>query len=132
MHKILQPDSWKPPIGYANGVLAEGKQIYVAGQIGWTADSKMISSDLVDQVKQALQNIVDVLNEGDAQPAHVTRMTWFVTDKKEYLAKAKEIGQAYREVFGKHFPAMSLVQVADLLEDDAKVEIEATAVIPSE
>lgn len=128
--KILQPGQWAKPKGYANGVVASGRSIYIAGQIGWTAEQKMVSSDLTEQVKQALLNIKAVLNEASAIPAHLVRMTWFVINKKEYLAAQKSIGLVYREVIGDHYPAMSLLEVKGLLEDDAKVEIEATAVIP--
>lgn len=125
----LHPSGWKPAKGYANGIVAEGRTIFVGGQIGWTGDQVFESDDFVDQTRQALKNIVAVLAEAGAGPERLTRLTWFVTDKREYLDRLPEIGQAYREVLGKHFPAMSLVQVVALVEDRAKVEIEATAVV---
>lgn len=131
-HQLLHPSHWKPAIGYANGVLASGQTVFVGGQIGWNADQVFESDDFVVQVNQALQNIVAILKEASAGPEHIVRLTWYVTDKKEYLARLKEVGAAYREVLGKHFPAMTMVQVAGLVEDEAKVEIEATAVIPAE
>ncbi|MBS3667180.1 RidA family protein [Vreelandella sp. F11] len=130
-HQLLHPSHWKPAIGYANGVLASGQTVFVGGQIGWNADQVFESDDFVVQVNQALQNIVAILKEASAGPEHIVRLTWYVTDKREYLARLKEVGGAYREVLGKHFPAMTMVQVAGLVEDQAKVEIEATAVIPA-
>ena len=112
-------------------MLATGQTVFVGGQIGWNADQVFESDDFVVQVNQALQNIVAILKEANAGPEHIVRLTWYVTDKKEYLARLKEVGAAYREVLGKHFPAMTMVQVAGLVEDEAKVEIEATAVIPA-
>jgi enamine deaminase RidA (YjgF/YER057c/UK114 family) len=129
--QFLQPKGWKPPKGYANGVLAEGRVVFVAGQVGWTENSEIVSSDFVAQVERALMNIVAILAEGGAEPRHLTRMTWFVTDKESYVSRQREIGEAYRRVIGRHFPAMTLVVVKDLLEEGAKVEIEATAVIPA-
>jgi len=128
---ILQPKNWPAPKGYANGVAAEGRQIFIAGQIGWNEKAKLVSNDLVAQVKQALSNIVQVLAQAGGEPRHLVRLTWYLTDKAEYVARQKEIGQAYRRMIGRHFPAMSAVIVAGLLEDGAIVEIEATAVIPS-
>jgi enamine deaminase RidA (YjgF/YER057c/UK114 family) len=128
--QILQPKDWAAPKGYSNGVAAEGRQICIAGQIGWTAQAKLVSADFVAQVEQALANIVAVLAEVGGTPAHIVRMTWYLTDKPEYMARQKEIGDAYRRVIGRHFPAMTAVVVAGLIEDGAKVEIEATAVIP--
>ena len=130
-HQLLHPSHWKAAVGYANGVLAAGQSVFVGGQIGWNADQVFESDDFVFQVNQALQNIVAILKEADAGPEHIVRLTWYVTDKREYLARLKEVGAAYREVLGKHFPAMTMVQVAGLVEDQAKVEIEATAVIPA-
>ena len=130
-HQLLHPSHWKAAVGYANGVLASGQSVFVGGQIGWNADQVFESDDLVVQVNQALQNIVAILKEANAGPEHIVRLTWYVTDKQEYLARLKEVGTAYREVLGKHFPAMTMVQVAGLVEDQAKVEIEATAVIPA-
>jgi enamine deaminase RidA (YjgF/YER057c/UK114 family) len=130
MLRTLQPEGWTPPLGYANGVLAEGRQIYVGGQIGWNAQSVFESDDLVHQIRQTLLNIVAVLKAGGAEPAHLTSMTWYFTDKREYLSRQKEIGAVYREVIGRHYPAMAALQVSALMEDRAKVEIQAIAVIP--
>jgi enamine deaminase RidA (YjgF/YER057c/UK114 family) len=127
---ILQPKHWLPPKGYANGIAAQGRQVFVAGQIGWDAQGKIVSGDFVAQVEQALSNIVQVLAQGGGEPRHIVRMTWYLTDKAEYIACQKDIGAAYRRVIGKHFPAMTAVVVAGLLEPGAQVEIEATAVIP--
>lgn len=129
-HQLLHPSHWKRAVGYANGMLAEGKTVFVGGQIGWNADQVFETDDFVGQIEQALRNIVAVLREANAQPEHLVRLTWYVTDKAEYLTRLTEVGEAYRAVLGKHFPAMTMVQVADLIEDEAKVEIEATAVIP--
>jgi enamine deaminase RidA (YjgF/YER057c/UK114 family) len=128
--KLLQPPGWKPPRGYANGVLASGRQVYVGGQVGWNEDQMFTSSDFVDQVRQALLNVCAVLAEADAGPEHVVRLTWYVTDKQAYLSRLQDVGTAYREVMGRHYPAMTMVQVVALVEDQALVEIEATAVIP--
>ena len=128
--RVLQPPDWALPRGYTNGIEAEGKLVFVAGQIGWNGQSEFETDDFAGQVRQALANIVAVLAEAGADPQHITRMTWYITDKREYLASLSEIGAAYRETIGANFPAMTLVQVAALLEDRAKVEIEATAVIP--
>ena len=127
--KVLQPKHWAPAKGYANGVEATGRQIFVAGQIGWNAVQQFESDDFVVQAEQALRNIAAVLAEAGAEPCHVVRLTWYVTDKAEYLARGKDLGAAYRRVFGRHFPAMTAVQVTALIEDRAKVEIEATAVV---
>lgn len=132
MHKILQPEGWARPKGYSNGMSASGESIFVAGQIGWNKDCEFESDDFVDQCRMALQNIVDVLNVAGAGPEHITRMTWYVTDKHEYLSRGADLGQAYREIIGKNFPVMSAVQVVALMEDRAQVEIEVTAVKPSE
>lgn len=129
-HKQLQPEGWLPPRGYANGIEARGRQIYVGGQIGWNAQCKFETDDLVAQIKQALSNCVAVLGVAGGGAEHIVRMTWYLKDKKEYVARLKEIGAVYREVMGRNYPAMSAVQVADLIEDAAKVEIEVTAVIP--
>jgi enamine deaminase RidA (YjgF/YER057c/UK114 family) len=129
--QILQPEHWAQPRGYSNGVVAEGRIIFVAGQIGWNADAELVSSDFVDQTRQALSNITAVLAEAGSTPSQITRLTWYVVDKQQYLKAARQIGAVYREIIGDHYPAMSLVVVADLLEDGALVEIEATAVIPS-
>jgi enamine deaminase RidA (YjgF/YER057c/UK114 family) len=127
--ELLHPKAWPRPSGYSNGVAVEGRQIFVAGQVGWTARQEIVSDDFVAQVEQALRNVVEILAEADARPDDLVRLTWYVTDKREYLARAAEVGQVYRRVIGRHFPAMTLVQVAGLVEDRAKVEIEATAVV---
>lgn len=127
---ILQPPGWPAPRGYSNGILARGTQVYVAGQIGWDAQGRFAATTLAGQVKQALENICAVLAQAGAGPAHVVRLTWFVTSRSEYYAQLKEIGAAYRAVMGKNFPVMSVVEVVALMEAQAKVEIEATAVIP--
>jgi len=129
--QMLQPKDWARPKGFANGIAAQGRQIFVAGQVGWDARQVFASDDFVAQTEQALRNIVEVLAEADARPEHLVRLTWYVTDKREYIARARELGQAYRRVIGRHFPAMTLVQVVALVEDRAKVEIEATAVVPA-
>ena len=128
--KILQPPGWTAPRGYANGVMVSGAQVFVAGQIGWNARCQFDSDDLVAQVRQALVNVNAVLAQAGATPAHITRMTWYVTDKREYLARGKEIGAAFRELVGSYAIAMTAVQVVALMEDRAKVEIEVTAVLP--
>jgi len=129
--QILNPAEWTKPKGYANGIAVEGRQVFVAGQIGWNAEASFDSDDLVDQTRQALRNIVRVLAEAGARPEHIVRLTWYVVDKRDYMTRNADIGKVYREILGRHYPAMTLVQVAALLEDRAKVEIEATAVIPS-
>jgi enamine deaminase RidA (YjgF/YER057c/UK114 family) len=130
MHTILQPEGWAKPVGYANGIAARGRQIFVAGQVGWTGQCRFETDDFVGQVRQTLQNIVAVLAEAGARPDHLTTMTWYFTDKAEYLANLRGIGEVYREVIGRHYPAMAAVQVMALVEDRAKVEIQATAVVP--
>jgi enamine deaminase RidA (YjgF/YER057c/UK114 family) len=128
--QTLQPAGWAEPKGYANGVAAGGRQVFVAGQIGWNAKCQFETDDFVGQVQQALANVVAVLAEAGARPEHIVRMTWYVTDKREYLARGREVGRAYRELIGDYAVAMSAVQVAALMEDRAKVEIEVTAVLP--
>ena len=128
--QLLQPAHWARPKGYANGVAVRGRQVFVAGMIGWDAQCQFHSDDLVAQVRQALQSIVEVLAEAGAQPEHIVRMTWYVTDKREYLRRSKEIGAAFRETIGSFNAAMTAVQVVALIEDRAQVEIEVTAVIP--
>lgn len=130
MHMILQPEGWAKPAGYANGVAASGRQVFVGGQVGWNAQCRFETDDFVGQVKQTLENVVTVLAEAGARPEHITTMTWYFTDKAEYLGNLKGIGQVYREIMGKHFPAMAAMQVVALVEDRAKIEIQATAVIP--
>lgn len=131
VHEILHPANWARPKGYSNGVAAAGRTVFVAGQVGWNEAQAFETDDLAGQVRRCLENIVAVLAEAGAGPEHLVRLTWWVSDKAEYLANLKAIGQAYRDVVGRHFPAMSLVQAAALVEDGAKVEIEATAVIPN-
>ena len=128
--QVLLPPGWPRPKGYANGVAVSGRQIYVAGMIGWDAHWQFHTDDLAGQARQAMQNIVEVLAAGGAKPEHIVRMTWYITDKKEYLAQQAEIGKAYRELIGSFSVAMTAVQVAALIEDRAKVEIEVTAVVP--
>lgn len=128
--EILQPAGWARPKGYSNGIVAQGRQVFIAGQIGWDAEGRFADGGLAGQVKQALLNIIAVLEEAGGTPEHIVRLTWFVTSREEYLAGLREIGAAYRSVMGKHFPVMSVVQVVALMEADAKVEIEATAVVP--
>ena len=128
--EILLPDGWPRPRGYSNGVVARGRQVFIAGQIGWDREGRFPSARLGDQVKQALENVIAVLAEAGGRPEHVARMTWFLTSRDEYHAELKQIGAAYRTVMGRHFPAMTAVQVVALMEAQAKIEIEATAVIP--
>jgi enamine deaminase RidA (YjgF/YER057c/UK114 family) len=128
--QVLLPAGWPRPKGYANGVAVSGRQVYVAGMIGWDGQGRFHTDELAGQVRQALQNVVEVLKEGGAGPEHIVRMTWYITDKKEYLACQAEIGKAYRELIGSFSVAMTAVQVAALIEDRAKVEIEVTAVVP--
>lgn len=126
---ILHPQGWAPARGYANGVAAEGRQVFIAGQIGWNEKCELVSDDFIAQVEQALKNIVAVLKEAGGGPEHLVRLTWYLTDKREYVSRQKELGEVYRRVLGKNFPAMSAFVVMALIEDRAKVEIEATAVI---
>jgi enamine deaminase RidA (YjgF/YER057c/UK114 family) len=128
--KVLQPPGWAPPRGYANGVAAQGMQVFVAGQIGWNAQCQFETDDFVGQVRQALLNVLAVLGEAGAGPQHIARMTWYVTDKREYLARGREVGAVFRELIGAYGIAMSAVQVSALMEDRAQVEIEVTAVLP--
>jgi enamine deaminase RidA (YjgF/YER057c/UK114 family) len=128
--KILQPSRWPRPKGYSNGIAASGRTIFVSGMIGWNEKGEIVSSDFVAQVAQALRNIVEVLAEANANPAHIVRMNWYVLDKEEYVSAYKQLGATYREIIGSHFPAMTAVQVASLIEDAARVEIEVTAVVP--
>ena len=128
--RTLQPPGWAPPKGYANGIAARGTTVFVGGQIGWNGQQQFESDDFVAQVTQALRNVVAILAEAGAGPEHIARMTWYVTDKREYVASYRALGAAYREVMGRNFPAMTAVQVAALIEDRAKVEIEVTAMVP--
>jgi enamine deaminase RidA (YjgF/YER057c/UK114 family) len=130
MHEILQPEGWAPPLGYANGVAASGRTIFVGGQIGWNAQCQFETDDFVAQVRQTLENVVAILKAGGAEPRHITSMTWYFTSKQEYKDNLRGIGQAYREVIGRHFPAMAAVQVVALVEDRARIEIQAIAVVP--
>jgi len=126
----VNPPGWARPKGYSNGVVARGTLVFVAGQVGWNAEEKFESDDFVAQIRQALQNTVAVLAAAGAKPEHVARMTWYVLDKNEYMARIAEVGMAYRDVMGRVFPAMTLVEVKGLVEHRARIEIEATAVIP--
>jgi enamine deaminase RidA (YjgF/YER057c/UK114 family) len=128
--QVLLPPGWPRPKGYSNGVAARGRQVYVAGMIGWDAEGRFAGDDFASQARLALQNIVDVLKEAGAKPEHIVRMTWYVLDKREYLAAGREVGQAFREIIGSYNAAMTAVEVTALIEDRARVEIEATAVIP--
>jgi len=128
--QILQPAQWSRPRGYSNGIVASGRQIFIAGQIGWDAHGRFTSERLADQVRQTLENICTVLAQAQAGPEHIVRLTWYVTSRDEYCAALADIGAAYRAVMGKNFPVMSVVQVVALMERQAKVEIEATAVVP--
>jgi enamine deaminase RidA (YjgF/YER057c/UK114 family) len=128
--KILQPSRWPRPKGYSNGIVTSGRTVFVSGMIGWNVKGEIVSPDFVAQVAQALRNIVEVLAEANAKPEHIVRMNWYVLDKKEYVSSYKQLGAAYREIIGSHFPAMTAVQVTSLIEDAARVEIEATAVVP--
>ena len=128
--KALQPDGWARPIGYANGVSASGRVIHVAGQIGWNKDAVFETDDFVEQVRQSLRNIVTVLACDNARPEHIVSMTWYFTNKRDYLGNRSVIGEAYRAIIGRHFPAMTAIEVAALMEDRAKVEIQAVAVVP--
>ena len=128
--KHLQPPGWAPAKGYANGIAARGTQVFVGGQIGWNAQQQFETDDFIEQVHQTLRNVADVLKEAGAGPEHMVRMTWYVIDRVEYNARLRELGGVYRDVMGKNFPAMTCVQVAALMEERAKVEIEVTAVVP--
>ncbi|RSZ57164.1 RidA family protein [Massilia atriviolacea] len=128
--EFLQPPGWVRARGYSNGVAASGRTVSVSGMIGWDGQGVFHTDDFAGQVRQALQNVVDVLAEAGARPEHIVRMTWYVLDKHEYLGAHKEVGAAYRELIGRHFPAMTAVQVAGLMEDRARVEIEVTAIVP--
>jgi enamine deaminase RidA (YjgF/YER057c/UK114 family) len=131
MHEILQPEGWAKPKGYANGVAATGRHVFVAGQIGWNGQCVFEAKDFLGQFRQALQNVVAVLAEAGAGPEHVTSMTWFITDKVAYLQDARAVGQAWREIMGRNFPAMAVVQVVALMADVAQIEIQANAVVPA-
>ena len=128
-NRAVLPEGWHRPKGYSNAVIAQGRQIYVAGQVGWDSEERFNSDDIAEQAAQALRNVVAVLEAAGAGPEHIVRMTWYVTDKAAYIAGLKEIGQAYREIIGRNFPAMTAVEVTALVEDRAKVEVECTAVV---
>ena len=128
--QILQPPGWARPKGFSNGIAARGELVFIAGQVGWTGQGEWRETSFAGQFRQALQNVLDVLKEANGRPEHIVRLTWYVLDKQEYLASLKEVGAAYRELMGRHYPAMAVVQVSGLMEDRARLEIEATAVIP--
>ena len=130
--QILQPPGWRRAPGYSNGVAAEGRLVFVAGLVGWDENSEFHSDDFITQSEQALENTVAVLAEAGAKPEHVVRMTWYITDKREYVTRGRELGEVYRAVMGRHYPAMAMVEVSGLMEDRAKVEIETTAVVPND
>lgn len=129
--KTLLPEGWPRPSGYANGIMAEGKMVFVAGQIGWTPEGNFEATDFLGQLRQTLENTLAVLKEGGAGPEHIVRMTWYVTDREEYLANLRGMGTVWRELMGKNYPAMACVTVSALMEADAKIEIETTAVLPA-
>ncbi len=128
--QILQPPAWARAKGFANGIAASGRLVFIAGQIGWTGQGKWEARDFAGQFRQAVKNIIEVLAEANGKPEHIVRLTWYVLDKQEYLSSLKEVGAAYRELMGKHYPTMAVVQVSGLVEDEARLEIEATAVVP--
>ena len=128
--KILQPPGWARAKGFSNGIAAKGNLVFIAGQIGWTSDCKWEARDFAGQFRQALLNVITVLKEAQGRPEHIARLTWYVLDKQEYLDSLKNVGEAYRELMGKHYPTMAVVQVSGLVEDEARLEIEATAVVP--
>ena len=128
--KILQPPGWARAKGFSNGIAAQGRLVFIAGQVGWTGEGRWEARDFAGQFRQALENIVAVLKEADGRPEHIVRLTWYVLDKREYLNSLEQVGEAYREVMGRHYPAMAVVQVSALVEDEARLEIEATAVVP--
>jgi enamine deaminase RidA (YjgF/YER057c/UK114 family) len=128
--KFLQPPNWSRPKGYANGVAAKGNLVFLSGMVGWNAQQEFVAADFAGQVRQVLHNIVEVLDQAKAKPEHIARMTWYVVDRNEYLAAAREMGVIYREIIGKHYPAMTVVEVSGLVEEKARIEIEVTAVVP--
>ena len=132
MMQVLQPPGWARARGFSNGIVAKGKLVFIAGQVGWTGDGKWEARDFAGQFRQALHNIITVLNEAGGKPEHIVRLTWYVLDKKEYLASLREVGAAYRELMGRTYPTMAVVQVSGLVEDEARLEIEATAVVPEQ
>jgi enamine deaminase RidA (YjgF/YER057c/UK114 family) len=130
MMQILQPPGWARAKGFSNGIAATGKLVFIAGQIGWTGDCRWEARDFAGQFRQALQNVITVLKEAKGKPEHIVRLTWYVLDKQEYLNSLKPVGEAYRDLMGRHYPTMAVVQVSGLVESEARLEIEATAVIP--
>ena len=128
--EILQPPGWARPKGFSNGIAASGRLVFIAGQIGWTGEGEWKAHSFGGQFRQALQNVLDVLKQANGRPEHIVRLTWYILDKQEYLAALKEVGAAYRELMGRHYPTMAVVQVSGLVEDEARLEIEATAVVP--
>ncbi|HEV8110241.1 MAG TPA: RidA family protein [Burkholderiales bacterium] len=128
--QVLQPPGWARPRGFANGIAAQGKLVFIAGQIGWTGQGEWQERSFAGQFRQALLNVITVLKEAQGKPEHIVRLTWYVLDKREYLASLKEVGDAYRTLMGKHYPTMAVVQVSGLVENEARLEIEAMAVIP--
>jgi len=130
MMQILQPPEWARPKGFSNGIACTGKLVFIAGQVGWTGDGKWEARDFAGQFRQTLKNIIEILKEANAKPEHIVRLTWYVLDKKEYIDSLGQVGLAYRELMGRHYPTMAVVQVSGLIEDQARLEIEATAVIP--
>jgi enamine deaminase RidA (YjgF/YER057c/UK114 family) len=132
MIQVLQPPSWAKPKGFANGIAASGTLVFVAGQVGWTGEGKWEAKDFAGQFRQALKNCIDVVAQAGGTPQHIVRLTWYITNKQEYLSSLKEVGVAYRALMGRHFPVMAVVEVSGLMEDEAKLEIEATAVVPPE
>ena len=132
MMQILQPPRWARPKGFSNGIACTGKLVFIAGQVGWTGEGKWEARDFAGQFRQALANILEVLAQAGGRPEHIVRLTWYVLNKKEYLGSLKEVGAAYRELMGRHYPTMAVVQVSGLVEDEARLEIEATAVVPED
>ena len=130
MMQILQPPSWARAKGFSNGIVASGRMVFIAGQVGWTGQGEWKEKSFAGQFRQTIQNILDVLAEAKGKPEHIVRLTWYVLDRDEYLASLKEVGAAYRELMGKHYPTMAVVQVSGLVENEARLEIEATAVVP--
>lgn len=130
MMQVLQPPGWARPKGFSNGIVASGRLVFIAGQVGWTGEGKWQARDFAGQFRQALQNILEVLAQAGGKPEHIVRLTWYVLDKREYLNAIKGVGAAYRELMGRHYPTMAVVQVSGLVEDEARLEIEATAVLP--
>ena len=128
--QVLQPPGWAKPRGFSNGIACTGRLVFIAGQVGWTGEGKWESPDFPGQFRQALKNILEVLKEAGGGPEHIVRLTWYVIDKQEYLASLNAVGRAYRELMGKNYPTMAVVQVSGLVEDAARLEIEATAVVP--